>query len=377
MIRLLDDKRYEESAQSAAALVDKVKAFLRPTMNPIAAKAYFYYSRAFELLGGERYAGIRGTLLAAHRTASLQHASEAQLTVVNLLLRNYLHHSLFDQADKLASKCGQLSVLLSDGSVSNNQIARFLHYQGHVKAVQLAYSEAFEYLEEALRKAPRGTARGFRVATYKLLTIVQLLMGEIPERAVFRQEGLARELRPYLLLAKAVRVGNLEAYNATVTAHNAALARDGTLTLVVRLRHNVIKTGLRKINAAYSRIGFDAIGSKLRLESAKDSEYIVAKAIRDGVVDATVNHAGGYMQSKAQANVYSTSEPYEQFNKRIEFCAKIHNDAVKAMKFQEEELKAEVLKEEAKEGDGKDKKGGSGPTDADDVEVLDLEEEED
>jgi len=371
---LLDDKRYEESASSAAALVDKLKGFIHPTLNPVAAKAFFYYSRAPELLGGDRYAAIRGALLSAHRTASLQHASEAQLTIVNLLLRNYLQYSLFDQADKLASKSGQLSALVSDGSVSNNQIARFLHYQGHIKAVQLAYSTAYDYLEEALRKAPRGTARGFRIATYKLLTIVQLLLGEIPERSVFRQEGLANELRPYFLLAKAVRVGNLEAYNAAVTTHHDALQRDGTLTLVVRLRSNVIKTGLRKINAAYSRIKFDAIGDKLRLESAKDSEYIVAKAIRDGVVDATVVHDGGYMQSRAQANVYSTSEPYEQFNKRIEFCIKIRNDAVKAMKFHETSENKDVLKEESK--DGKDKKGNNNPANDEDPEVLELDDED-
>lgn len=373
VIRLVDDKRYADAASCATALVDKVKSFLRPTLNPIAAKAYFYYSRAHELVGGAQYAAIRSTLLAAHRTASLQHASEAQLTIVNLLLRNYLHHSLYDQADKLASKSEQIATMLVDGSVSNNQIARFLHYQGHIKAVQLAYGAAFDYLEEALRKAPRGTARGFHIATYKLLTIVQLLMGEIPERAVFRQEELAVALRPYLLLAKAVRVGNLEAYNAAVAKHHDALSRDGTLTLVVRLRHNVIKTGLRKINAAYSRIKFDAIAHKLRLESAKDSEYIVAKAIRDGVVDATIHHSQSYMESQTQADVYSTTEPYEQFHKRTEFCIKIRNDAVRAMQFHEAEERKEVLKEEAKEGGDKKDEGA---VDVDNVEDLDLDEED-
>jgi len=34
------------------------------------------------------------------------------------------------------------------------------------------------------------------------------------------------------------------------------------------------------------------------LESEEDAEYIIAKAIRDGVVDATLDHSKGYMKSK-------------------------------------------------------------------------------
>ncbi len=148
-------------------------------------------------------------------------------------------------------------------------------------------------------------ARGFRLAAYKLLTIVQLLMGEIPDREVFFQAGLEKELHPYFLLARAVRLGDLEAYNKAVAAHTAQFARDETQSLVVRLRHNVIKTGLHKINSAYSRIGFEDICEKLRLESPKDAEYIVAKAIRDGALEATIEH-GQYMQSRATTNTYAT-----------------------------------------------------------------------
>ena len=349
--RLIDDKSAEEAAQCALVLVEKVKSFVSRTLNPIAAKAYFYLSWAHEMLGGPRYAAIRSTLLSAHITASLQRANESQVTLLNALLRNYLQHSLFDQADKLASKSSRVADMLSDGSVSNNQIARYLHYQGHIKAVQLAYGSAYEYLEESLRKAPRGTALGFRMATYKLLTIVQLLMGEIPERSVFTQPNMAGQLRPYFLLAKAVRLGDLHSYNKAVAEHKSQFTRDGTQTLVVRLRHNVIKTGLRKINLAYAKIGFQDICDKLRLDSVKDAEYIVAKAIRDGVVEARIDHAGGFMESRPMVNVYNTTEPYEQFHKRIEFCINIRNDAVKAMRFPEKEVVPDVLKDDTKKED--------------------------
>lgn len=49
------------------------------------------------------------------------------------------------------------------------------------------------------------------------------------------------------------------------------------MALVQRLRHNVIKTGLRKINSAYSKISFKDICSKLNLENEQDAEFLVAK----------------------------------------------------------------------------------------------------
>lgn len=53
------------------------------------------------------------------------------------------------------------------------------------------------------------------------------------------------------------------------------------------------------------------------------------QAIRDGVIEATINHAQGYMQSKQMVDVYSTGEPLAAFHKRISFCLDIHNKSVK------------------------------------------------
>ena len=40
----------------------------------------------------------RSLLLALHRTAVLRHDKYGQETLLNLLLRNYLHYNLYDQA---------------------------------------------------------------------------------------------------------------------------------------------------------------------------------------------------------------------------------------------------------------------------------------
>lgn len=75
------------------------------------------------------------------------------------------------------------------------------------------------------------------------------------------------------------------------------------------------------------------IAQKLLLDTYEDAEYIVAKAIRDGVIEATIDHDQCYVQSKETSDIYSTREPMTAFHQRIKFCLDIHNSSVKAMRF--------------------------------------------
>jgi len=95
------------------------------------------------------------------------------------------------------------------------------------------------------------------------------------------------------------------------------------------LRHNVIKTGVRMISLSYSRISLKDICLKLHLDSEEDAEYIVGKAIRDGVIDATIDHEQGFMKSREVLDIYSTDEPLSAFDGRISYCLNLHNDSVK------------------------------------------------
>lgn len=323
---LIDRKCIEEAMMSSTSLVNRLATFNRRTLNALQAKAFFYYFRSFEL--AHRLEEIRPTLLASHRTATLRHNDESQAMLLNLLLRNYLEYNLYDQADKLVSK-----TTFREDAVSSNQHARYLYYQGKIKSIQLDYTDAYRCLLGAIRKAPAHSARGFRTAVTKLSCIVQLLMGEIPERSTFRQPDLKQALVPYFQLTQAVRNGDLAAFHNVVNTYRNVFQKDKTITLITRLRHNVIKTGLKKINTSYSRISFADICAKLHLESVEDTEGIVAKAIRDGVINATIDHDGKFIQSKENIDIYSTQEPLAAFHRRIAFCLKTHNESVKAMRF--------------------------------------------
>ncbi|XP_058215680.1 probable 26S proteasome non-ATPase regulatory subunit 3 isoform X2 [Rhododendron vialii] len=327
LIYLIDQKRYNEAKACSSASITRLKNLNRRTIDVLAARLYFYYSLSYELTGD--LSDIRGTLLSLHRIATLRHDELGQETLLNLLLRNYLHYNLYDQAEKLRSKAPRFEAR------SNQQFCRYLFYLGKIRTIQLEYTDAKESLLQASRKAP-ASALGFRVQCNKWAVIVRLLLGEIPERTVFMQKGMEKALRPYFELTNAVRIGDLDLFKNVAEKFSATFTSDGTHNLIVRLHHNVIRTGLRNINISYSRISLADVAKKLRLDSPNpvaDAESIVSKAIRDSAIDATLDHANGWMVSKETGDIYSTNEPQTAFNSRIAFCLNMHNEAVRALRF--------------------------------------------
>lgn len=297
----------------------------RRTMDVLAAKCYFYHMRCYELT--DQLNAIKGFFHSRLRTATLRNDFEGQAVLLNCLLRIYLHYNLYEQASKLVSKS------VFPEAAANNEFARFLYYLGRIKAIQLEYSEARKNLLQAIRKAPQQKALGFKQIVQKLAITVELLLGDIPDRAIFREPTLRRCLLPYFQLTQAVRTGNLQRFNEVLENFGAKFQSDHTYTLIIRLRHNVIKTGVRMINLSYSRIHLKDVATKLMLDNPEDAEYIAAKAIRDGVIEATLDHDRNYIQSKETTDVYCTSEPLSAFHQRIAFCLDIHNQSVKAMRF--------------------------------------------
>lgn len=325
-VLLIDQKKSKEACEVTNLAIDRMSQWNRRTLDPLSAKIYYYYSWAQELVGN--LAEIRPKLLHLQRTATLRHNFDGQVMLLNLLLRNYLHFHLYEQAEKLASKTE-----FNEQKASSNEAARYYFYLGCINAVQLSYTAAYNNLQKALRKGPRETAKGFRSIVTKFSVIVQLLLGEIPERLTFRSEGIKQSLIPYLELTQKVRSGSVVDFQEVVTKYSEVFKKDNTYLLVLRLRHNVIKTGLKKISSAYSRISFQEISQKLNLGSPEDAEYVVAKAIRDGGIDASINHTEGYIKSNDNVDIYATNEPEKSFNLRINFCLQIHNEAVTAMRY--------------------------------------------
>ncbi len=315
----------------AEIMLNRVMTYNRRSLDLLASRLLFYYNLAYERQGRQKE--IRPALMALLRTCCLHHDEMGQATALNLLLLSLLDDNLLDQAYKLSSKT------TFPERASNNQFCRYLYYMGRIHALQLDYSDAQANLAQSARKLPQNTALGFRRACSKLMIIVQLLLGDIPERSVFNQRGLQVSLVPYLQLTQAVRLGSLEEFNRVILSHREVFQADKTYTLILRLPHNVIKTGLRKINLAYSRISLSDLCEKVCLDSAATAEFVCAKSIRDGIIDARISHEDGWIYNTNQPNLYSTDEPQQAINKRISFCLDVHNEAVRAMRYKEREYK--------------------------------------
>ena len=312
-------------------LIEKIKNINQRTLDPINARAYYLHSLASEMTG--QLKSRRAEYFAAYRSACLRLDNASQATLLNILLRSYLIDNEYELASNLVAKT------TFPESAPNSQLARFLYYNGRIKAVQLEYTEAENRLVQAMSKSPQTSAKGFRIQVIKLKSIVELLTGEMPERTVFSQTDVRKALLPYFLIAQSAHAGNLQAFEEVVEKYSHIFIADKNYSLIQRLRHNVIKFGLRKIFLSYSRISLSDICKKLHLDSVAETEYIVAKSIRDGVIDATINHEDQYLQTKQLVDVYSTNEPQKVFNKRIVFCLGLHNYAVKALEYPKKEVK--------------------------------------
>lgn len=335
-----DQKDIDTGAEFSKGLVGHLRTLNRRTLDSLASRVYYYYSLFFEETEplppspNAAVIEIRQNLLDALRTATLRKDQDTQASVTTLLLRNYLSTSHITQADLLISHSQ------FPDSAANNQVARYLYYLGRIRAIQLSYSQAHDHLIGATRKAPTSyKASGFYQASMKLLIVVELLMGDIPDRAIFRQPSLEKSLSPYLQLVQAVSSGDVGAFQNLTQKYTSTFRTDNTYTLILRLRQNVIKTGIRMMSLSYAKISLRDMCLRLGLDSEESAEYIVAKAIRDGVIEATLDHEHGYMKSKEVGDIYNSSEPFDAYSSRIRACLALHDESVKVSKPRDPKLR--------------------------------------
>ncbi|RCK60827.1 putative 26S proteasome regulatory subunit rpn3 [Candida viswanathii] len=335
-VYLLDTEKLQELNALSEKVVQLMKSFNRRSLDFIQAKVWFYVCRAKELIG-DLYS-IRSELLYSLRTATLRHDIETTASIITLLLRNYLLSHDINQASNLVEK------VEFPENAGNALVARYYYYLARINAIQLDYSTANECVIAAIRKAPQTPlANGFLQAATKLSIVIELLMGDIPELKVFKNKP--GNLEPYFNVTKAVRLGDIKLFGEVLKKYEADFKKDDNFTLVSRLRQNVIKTGIRIISLSYAKISLKDICIKLHLDSEESTEYIVSKAIRDGVIEASINHQKGYMQSNELLDVYSTKLPQQEFDQRIKFCLSLHNESVKAMRYPTDNEKENITKE--------------------------------
>lgn len=334
---LMSEDRFRDAEKCMKTLLKQLESKNRRSLDPIAAKAYYFYAVVCEKL--DILPSIVEYFQARLRMATLRHDEDSVATLINCLLRTYINANAYSMASHLIQR------VTFPASASTNAWARFHYYNGRILAIQLQYTEAMGILQLALRKAPQNTAVGFRQSAQKLLVVVELLLGIIPERSLFRQAIYRKSLGPYYQLTQAVRSGDLQKFNLALSQHHPQFVQDGTLSLVVRLRQSVIRAAVRRISVAYSCISMRDVQRKLQLSRPDEAKFILAKAIKEGVCDAELKEDGGdgALKSKEAGELYSSDEPQFEFNRRIAFCLDLYNQAVKALRFPQKSTYADDM----------------------------------
>ena len=83
---------------------------------------------------------------------------------------------------------------------------------------------------------------------------------------------------------------------------------------------------------AYSKISLKDIAAKLNIP-AEDVEFVVAKALRDGIMHGNIDHEGQVLKIEADQNIYVTHEPQAQLDKRIRYCLGLYHEVQKAITY--------------------------------------------
>lgn len=311
IMKLIDEKKVKmakEFVDFARAQIDIENS---RTLDHFFAKIYYYSGFIYERLG--LLNEFVPNFLAAYKSACHRNDEQTQATVINYILRSYIRDQLYTQAANFIEICSLPE------NVSPNQQARNLYYEAKIQAVQMKYPEAQAHVIQAIRKASEYVGKAFRVQAMKLRIIVTLLMGEIPDRNIFSDPEMKNDLYPYFLIVQRVREGNIEEFMKVCADYEELFKKNDNYNLLIRLRHNVIKFGLRKINASYSRISLEDVRQRLGLESVKETESIVTKAIRDKVIDAVIDRESSELRNNEVSDVYSSNQPQIQLDKRIRF----------------------------------------------------------
>jgi len=273
------------------------------------------------------------------REATLRHQYDNQAAIIVCILRELI----LIQNDYTSAANFVGNVRFPENAHDNIK-ARWSYYQGRIKAIQMNYTEAAHFFATALRKAPQDSAIGFKQEVNKWVVTVRLLQGEVPERAIFYTSYLRATLAPYFSIARVVRLGNVAGFDESLAKYREKFVLDGTLTLIVRLRQNVIRAAIRQISTAYSRVALSDVAQKLLLTSESETEYLVAKAIKGKVIEGEIisTDKAKFLQCKESEDVYRTSQPQDAFDTRIHECLELHERAIKALLYPDNTKKVEV-----------------------------------
>ncbi|KAH0485035.1 MAG: hypothetical protein KVP17_002424 [Porospora cf. gigantea B] len=317
-IQKTDTQILELARPLADLLLTEGLRLATPETDAIIARGILHFFRVLELLGCPEMAKQR--LMQAFQKGKLHSLPEVQASSANCILRLLLLTSSYEEAT-------QFALLASFPSDSTNvaSFARYLLTIGEIQALRMEYDDAIQKIKLALRKTHNRGA--FLRKAIRLLIVLELLTGGQPSRTLFEDGSLSE----YEALVLAVRVGDLQEFGKVVMLHEETFRRQGTLKLVLRLRHAVLRMGLKNIDKAYQKIPLTRVMQKLGLESVSEAEGVVCQGVADGIFNGTLNHETQILQCKSAANNVGA---VGELTKRVQLVLQLHEEALVSVPYE-------------------------------------------
>lgn len=342
-------------------LYDQAQLFLERTTFPDSQRSSSQHARYLYYVGKLRaiqleYSDSLAKLTLALRKAPPSLSSKIETAKAGLIERKESEKEKAKKdEEKAKEEAKRQKRLAEEARKKMTDEEKKKHDEEEKKKVEKELSEKKEKKEKEPKKIPgvveddkndlsgevievTTTGLGFRLSVRKLALIVELLTGDIPDRRIFIEPSEQAALAPYLALVLAVKEGSVQKFQSAISQYGATVySPDGLLSLVRRLKHTVVRSGLRTIAATYSRIKLVDVAERLGLGSdIGDATSIVQKAIADGVIDAKIDHHEQTLVAQSGAEVYTTKLPQTQLHRRTLFCMQLHDDAVRALVYPEE-----------------------------------------
>ena len=324
---LLRCQYLEASYSLCTSMIDLYKTVHSTIADILLSRTLSFFNILCERMN--RLKAVRDFVLSLYRNACLHNNTMEQAVLYNMILCIYIHNREYESASIFLNRS------IFPVSASDKQYTRYLYYKGLVECIQLEYSNSLSSLQKALRALDSTSFHGIQSKIHKIYILVQLLMGDIPDRHLFNNyihmstNPYSNSMIPYYYLTQIVRIGDIQGFNKHIDAYKSLFLHDGTYFLILRLRSSVLRLALRQIYLSYSRISIQEIAQRLSVEP-EEAEFICTRAIRDQVIHATINHEQGYLTSKDMITNTVTEMPRKKFQERIKSLLEIKHEVLKS-----------------------------------------------
>lgn len=201
-----------------------------------------------------------------------------------------------------------------NNNIVQSEMSKFNFYNGIIELVEGNYEYAYQLFDSSINTFTKKKC----IQNKKYLILASLLQSNYNINITFD-----KKIKIYFDLVKIVKSANLQAFYKFLEDFKIELIRDKTFFIILRLSQIVIQEKIRCMSLVYSRISFDDMSVRLKMER-EDLEFILRKSINSGLVSGRI-----------EGEIYYTSKQkgIEEIKLQFEQVKRINEQIKREMKY--------------------------------------------